>query len=78
VCSLSVSDNEGGGGGSGHTSPDWIVLDAHHVDLRAERAGTGNGRVYTIAITCQDKLGLSSNTTTAVTVAHDQGKNNKR
>jgi uncharacterized protein (TIGR03118 family) len=78
VCSLSVSDNEGEGGGSGHTSPDWIVLDAHHVDLRAERAGTGNGRVYTIAISCQDKLGLSSNTTTAVTVAHDQGKNNKR
>jgi hypothetical protein len=38
VCSLSVSDNEGEGGGSGHTSPDWMVLDAHHVDLRAERA----------------------------------------
>ncbi len=76
VCSLSVSDNEGEGGGSGHSSPDWMVLDAHHVDLRAERAGTGSGRVYTIAISCQDKLGLSANTTTTVTVAHDQGNKN--
>ena len=78
VCSLSVTDNEGEGGGSGHTSPDWMVLDAHHVDLRAERAGTGSGRIYTIAISCQDKLGLSSNTTTTVTVAHDQGKNKQK
>jgi len=75
ACSLSLSNNEGVGG---HTSPAWIVLDAHHVDLHAERAGTGNGRVCTIAITCQDKLDLSSNTTTAMAVAHDQGKNNKK
>ena len=74
VCSLSVRDNEAGNGGSGNTSPDWMVLDAHNVDLRAERAGTGAGRVYTVAISCQDKLALSSNATATVTVVHDQDK----
>lgn len=76
TCSLSISGNEGEGGGSGHTSPDWIVLDAHHVDLRAERAGKGDGRVYTVTISCQDKSGLISTASTTVTVAHDQGKGN--
>lgn len=75
-CSLSISSNEGEAGGSGHASPDWIVLDAHHVDLRAERSGGGHGRVYTVNISCQDKSGLSSTATVAVTVPHDQGKSN--
>lgn len=73
-CALSVAGNEGEGGGSGHTSPDWQVLDAHHVDLRAERMGTGSGRDYTITIDCTDSLGLASNAATNVTVAHDRGK----
>jgi hypothetical protein len=51
-----------------------MVLDAHHVDLRAERMGTSSGRVYTVNISCSDKLGLSSTAMTTVTVAHDQGK----
>jgi uncharacterized protein (TIGR03118 family) len=75
-CSLSISSNEGEGGGSGHTSPDWTVVDAHHIDLRAERAGKGDGRAYTVTISCQDKSGLSSSASTTVTVAHDQGKGN--
>jgi hypothetical protein len=74
ACSLSVSSNEGEGGGSGHTSPDWQVVDAQHVDLRAERMGTGDGRIYTITINCTDTLELASSATTNVTVAHDQGK----
>lgn len=76
VCSLSVSSNEGEGGGSGNTFPDWMVLDAHNVNLLAERMGTGNGRVYTITVDCTDKAGkagLSSSATVAVTVPHDQG-----
>jgi hypothetical protein len=32
------------------TSPDWVVVDKHHVRLRAERAGSGSGRVYTVTI----------------------------
>lgn len=74
VCSLSVSSNEGAGGGSGNTSPDWQVVDAHHVDLRAERMGSGGGRIYTITINCGDKLPLSSSAAAAVMVAHDRGK----
>lgn len=73
VCSLSVSSNEGDGGGSGNTSPDWQVVNAHAVDLRAERAGTGDGRVYTVTINCKDSLPLSSSKAVTVTVPHDQG-----
>jgi len=72
-CTLSVTSNEPVlGHGSGHTSPDWIVLDDHHVLLRAERAGNGNGRIYTITITCTDSGGNSSNEQVEVTVPHDR------
>ncbi len=62
------------GTGDGNTSPDWIILDAHHVQLRAERAGKGNGRVYTIGITCIDSGGNSSHQSVEVRVSHDQGR----
>jgi len=72
-CTLNVTSNEPVlGHGSGHTSPDWIVVDDHHVLLRAERAGSGNGRIYTITITCTDSDGNSSNEQVEVTVPHDQ------
>jgi uncharacterized repeat protein (TIGR01451 family) len=74
-CTLSVTSNEPvDGKGDGHTSPDWIVLDDHHVLLRAERAGNGNGRIYTITITCTDSGGNSSNEQVEVTVPHDRGR----
>jgi hypothetical protein len=74
-CTLTVTSNEPvNGTGDGNTSPDWIILDAHHVQLRAERAGTGNGRIYTIGITCIDSGGNSSHQTVTVSVPHDQGK----
>ena len=62
-CSLSVSSNEPvNGTGDGDTAPDWEIVDNHHVRLRAERAATGNGRIYTITITCQN--GVNSDTET--------------
>jgi uncharacterized repeat protein (TIGR01451 family) len=74
-CTLSVASNEPVlGHGSGHTSPDWIVVDDHHVLLRAEREGGGNGRIYTITITCTDSGGNSSTEEVEVTVPHDQGR----
>ncbi len=74
-CTLSVTSNEPVlGHGSGHTSPDWIVVDDHHVLLRAEREGGGNGRIYTITITCTDSGGNSSSEEVEVTVRHDQGR----
>jgi uncharacterized repeat protein (TIGR01451 family) len=74
-CTLSVTSNEPvDGNGDGHTSPDWIVLDDHHVLLRAERAGNGNGRIYTITITCVDSGGNTSTDSVTVTVPHDRGR----
>jgi len=74
-CTLSVTSNEPVlGHGSGHTSPDWIVVDDHHVLLRAERQGNGNGRIYTITITCTDSGGNSSSEQVEVTVPHDRGR----
>ncbi len=74
-CTLSVTSNEPVlGHGSGHTSPDWIVVDDHHVLLRAEREGGGDGRIYTITITCTDSGGNSSTEEVEVTVPHDQGR----
>ena len=70
---LSVTSNEPvNGTGDGDTAPDWQVLDAHRVNLRAERAGNGTDRIYTITITSRDGTGLSSQKTVAVRVPHKQ------
>jgi len=75
TCSLTVSSNEPvNGGGDGNTSPDWEVIDAHHVRLRAERAGTGSGRVYTITITCTDGAANTTSRSVTVTVPHSAPK----
>ena len=73
TCLLSVTSNEPiDGTAAGNTSPDWQVVDAHHVMLRAERAGNGDGRVYTVTITCKDGKGNTSTSSVTVTVPHDQ------
>ncbi len=64
VCALVVTSNEPVDG----TSIDWQIVDAAHVRLRAERAGTGSGRVYTIAPVCTDGSGNSSSQGVNVTV----------
>jgi 6-phosphogluconolactonase len=76
TCRLTVSSDESvNGNGDGNTFPDWQVIDAHHVLLRAERTGKGSGRTYTISITCTNDLNkLSSTKTVTVFVPHDQGK----
>ncbi|HYY59379.1 MAG TPA: lamin tail domain-containing protein [Pyrinomonadaceae bacterium] len=67
--SLSVSSNEAVNGlGDGDAAPDWQLVDAHHVQLRAERSGQGNGRIYTITITATDGAGNTSTETVTVTV----------
>src|SRR6185436_14623699 len=70
--SLSVTSNEPiNGTGDGDTAPDWEIIDNHHVKLRAERAGNGNGRIYTITITATDACGNTSSNTATVIVAHN-------
>ena len=68
-CYLSVTSNEPiSGTSSGDLSPDWQIIDAHHVKLRAERKSNGTGRIYTIKITCIDAAGNSSFKTITVSV----------
>jgi hypothetical protein len=71
-CALSITSNEAvNGKGDGNTSDDWMVVDNHHIKLRAERSGKGTDRVYTITATCTDKYGNKSMKTATVTVPHD-------
>lgn len=59
--SLSVTSNEPVTGGLyGNLAPDWVVVDEHHVKVRAERGVFGNGRIYTITITATDASGNTS------------------
>lgn len=68
---LSVSSNEPVNCNDGtDVSPDWIIVNDHHVLLRAERSGRGNGRVYTITITSTDASGNCSTQRTQVLVPH--------
>jgi hypothetical protein len=61
--------------GDGNTSPDWKILGDHDLNLRAERAGNGSGRIYTISLQAVDSVGnLSATNTITVTVPKSQGK----
>ncbi len=69
---LTVTSNEPiNGTGDGDTDPDWEVIDDHTVMLRAERAGNGDGRVYTVTITSTDDCGNVASTTVPVFVVHN-------
>ena len=69
---LSVSSNElVNGPGDGNTASDWEVIDAHHVRLRAERSGKGDGRVYMITIAATDSFGNTSSQMVTVLVPHN-------
>jgi endo-1,4-beta-xylanase len=68
---ITISSNESvDGTGDGDTSPDWEVIDVNHVLLRAERAGNGSGRIYTITLTVTDSAGSSSSSSVIVRVPH--------
>jgi hypothetical protein len=62
------------GPGDGNTEPDWEFTDDPLVVLlRAERAGGGDGRVYTIDVVCEDASGNITTDTVDVIVPHDKG-----
>jgi len=72
---IGVSSNEAvDARGSGHTSPDWKITGDHTLTLRAERSGTGSGRVYTITIQATDASGNIAQKTVTVSVPHDHSK----
>ncbi|NNF21789.1 MAG: T9SS type A sorting domain-containing protein, partial [Saprospiraceae bacterium] len=72
-----ISSNEPENGlGDGDQSPDWEVIDEHHMLLRAERSGKGNGREYYITIRVYDSMNITEEQV-IVRVPHSK-KNNKR
>jgi hypothetical protein len=71
---LFVTSNEAPNGPGNGTSPDWVIEDDHHAQLRAERSGAGTGRVYAITVISTDNAGNSSTRTVTVTVPKNRGK----
>jgi hypothetical protein len=73
-----VSNEPNDGKGDGHTADD--IQDAEigtldtSISLRAERSGSGTGRIYTITYRATDEAGNSSEQSVQVTVPHDIGK----
>lgn len=75
---VSISSNEPANStGDGNTSPDiagaTFGTDDRSFQLRAERKGNGNGRVYTVTYSAEDASGNTAQQIATVTVAHDQG-----
>jgi len=70
-----TQDEPVNGLGDGDTSPDGFGIGTSQATLRAERSGTGNGRVYAISFTASDGIGGTCSGKVKVGVPHDQGKN---
>jgi hypothetical protein len=73
----SISQDEpvqASGTGSGNTCPDGKGVETDTAQVRAERAGKGNGRVYHIAFTATADDGETCTEVVQVCVPHDQGK----
>lgn len=79
VSSLSAVSNEADSGtGAGDLAGDIVVVDNHHVQLRAERAGSSQARVYTVTIHTVDSAGNPSTRDVTVTVPVPSIGNAKR
>ncbi|MBA3854732.1 MAG: hypothetical protein C0503_09960 [Gemmatimonas sp.] len=71
---VSVTSNEPDNGlGDGDAANDIKITGAMTVDLRAERSGKGNGRIYTITVEAKDAAGNTSTKTVTVGVPKSQG-----
>jgi len=60
-------------GDDGSSAADWHITGPMTAELRADRRGKGDGRIYTMAMQCTDpSTNISAMKTVAVTVPHDQ------
>jgi hypothetical protein len=66
------SDEPENAGGDGNTNQDIVIVDATTVQVRAEREGPLDGRVYRIGFTVKDAAGNTQTGTCLATVPHDQ------
>jgi hypothetical protein len=62
------------GSGDGNTSPDAKGIGASSTEVRAERQGSGNGRVYHIGFTADDGNGGTCSGELLVGVPKNMGK----
>jgi hypothetical protein len=70
-----TSDEIENGNGDGNTMNDIVIAaDCKSVQLRAEREGNGNGRVYTITFKVRDEAGNVGRATAKVVVARNRGE----
>ena len=70
-----VYSNEPDNGlGDGNKAVDWEIKDSHNIHLRAERSGTGTGRIYYIYIVSYDNSYNYTFKMVTVAVLHDKGK----
>ena len=73
VVLVSVTSNEADNGkGDGNTVNDIVILGDTMFKLRAERSGTGQGRVYTITYRATDASGNSAEASVTITVPHNK------
>lgn len=63
-----ASSEPANGLGDGDMTPDWQVTGPLTLQLRAERAGMGSGRVYTATLACTDRAGNTATRVVTVTV----------
>jgi hypothetical protein len=71
-----TSDEVENGNGDGNTLNDIVIsCNRKSVQLRAERDGGGDGRVYTITFKVTDSFGVSTTVTAQVTVPKNQNGN---
>lgn len=69
-----TSDETENGNGDGNTDNDIVIAaNCKSVQLRSERQGGGNGRVYTITFRVKDASGNTTTATAKVKVPHNSG-----
>ena len=68
-----TQDEPVNGLGDGDTSPDGFGVGTSQVALRAERSGTGNGRLYVVSFSASDGKGGTCAGKVAIGVPHDRG-----
>ncbi len=67
-----TQDEPTNGLGDGDTAPDGFGVGTSQAQVRAERSGTGNGRVYAISFRAEDGKGGSCTGVVKVGVPHDK------
>ena len=73
VTLVSVTSSEpDNASGDGNTTDDVVVVDEDTFRLRAERSGSGDGRVYTITYEAADACGNTTTETATVSVPHSR------